>query len=339
MKKKFGLIMALIAILAVVFTGCWDDLHSSASTGGGSAWDTAVGMTTGIGVEGSADIADGIIDLTGSTSALFKVAAPGATATSTITIKYICQVQTGNPDVTLKNGGWNTNLLTANGGDCNWYPTLTKDAVATLVVKGAWYTNPATDIWFQRNDYEKNPKDAWKIKIIEVTVAGGGGGGGGGPTTVWQPTITASTALDANNEYIGNFGIQRGAPTSELTIASIADGFSATVVSESYKQINIQAGPNGGTGSTDYYNSQGFKATVDTVYTITFMASVTSGTGQLRLGPNGNLSGSPQSEALTTTPKAVTCTWTQTGGNFKLDTGNSAVATVIKITGIKITTP
>jgi hypothetical protein len=172
MKKKFVLIAALIAALAVVFTGCWDDLHggvgSGGGGGGGGAWDAAVGKTTGISAQGSATFSGGIIDLsTTGSSALFTVDAVGATSTSTITITYICTVTTGDPKVILKNGGWTTDLLVANGGDCNWYPTLTKDAVATLVVKGNWYTNPATGIWFQRN----GDTNAFKIKIISVTVS------------------------------------------------------------------------------------------------------------------------------------------------------------------------
>jgi len=133
-----------------------------------SAFDSAEGMTIGIEGQGSATFANGIIDLTDtSSSALFIIAATGATSTSTITIKYICKAVTGEPKVILKNGGWGTDLLVANGTDgCNWYPTLTVDTEATLVVQGSWYTNPATDIWFQRN----GDSNAFKIKIISVEI-------------------------------------------------------------------------------------------------------------------------------------------------------------------------
>jgi hypothetical protein len=174
MKKKFVLIAALIAALAVVFTGCWDDLHGGVgSGGGGGGWDAAVGMTAGIAAQGSATFSGGILDFTHvgtgdyDDGALFTVAAPGATSASTITIKYICKGVSGTPKLTLKNGGWSTDLLTPNGGDCNWYPVLTKDVEATLVVKGSWYTAPTTGIWFQRN----GDTNAFKIKIISVTVS------------------------------------------------------------------------------------------------------------------------------------------------------------------------
>jgi len=129
-------------------------------------FDTAVGMTTGIGAQGSATFADGIISMTAGSSALFTVAAPGATSTSTIKIKYICEVTTGEPKIILKNGGWTTDILVGNTAESNWYPTLTADVESTLTVKGSWYTTPTTGIWFQRN----GDSNFFKIKIISVTV-------------------------------------------------------------------------------------------------------------------------------------------------------------------------
>jgi len=68
------------------------------------------------------------------------------------------------------------------------------------------------------------------------------------------------------------------------------------------------------------------------------MASVESGTGQLRAGANGASTWEKTLE-LTTTPTQFTHSWTQGSGNYKLDTGNTAVNGVIKITDIKVTSP
>lgn len=160
----------------------------------------------------------------------------------------------------------------------------------------------------------------------------------GEPTVVWQPAITASTPMQNSGEYIGSTGIQRAVGASELTLTPIANGFTMTLVSGTYKPINIQVGT--AAGGTNYYtNPDGFNAVTGTAYTLSFNASVTSGTGQLRIVANGADFSSPQNESLTTTPKAVTFSWTQGSGNLKLDTGSTATGGVITITGIKITTP
>jgi len=158
------------------------------------------------------------------------------------------------------------------------------------------------------------------------------------PSIVWKPSITTSTALQDSDEYIGNTGIQTGDKTN-LTLAVITNGFTATLVSGSYKQINIQVGS--GAGGTSYYSnvSQGFTAATGATYTITFMASVDSGTGTLRAGANNNASNWEKTQALTDTPTEFKYSWTQASGNLKLDTGTSDAGTVITITGIQITTP
>jgi len=343
MKRKFVLIAALVAALAVVFISCpYPTNGGGESTGGGtnttgpdeqkpppSAWDAATGMTTGIVAEGSATFSGGIIDFThvgsgaSDDGALFKVDLPSATlstGTKTITITYICQVTTGNPNITLKDGKWG-NIATANGTDgCNWYPTLTKDVVTTLTLKEAWYANATSTISFQRN----GDTNAFKIKIIDVTVE----------NIVWKPTITASTPINGN-EYIGNTGIQ-AADKAKTTFTPIADGFTIAVTDGGYKPINIQT-PNA--GGTNYYTSEGFTAcTTGTDYIITFMASVDTGTGQIRFkeaGASSYSSGSP----INTTPTKLTYSWTQGSGNFQFDTGSTPTASVITITGIKITSP
>jgi len=136
----------------------------------GSDFDTTVGKKENIAVQSKGAFADGVIDFTDTTgSALFTLELPSATSatgTRSIKIKYICQVTTGTPDITLKNGGWG-DIETANGTDgCNWYPTLTKDAVADLVLKEAWYADETEKISFQRN----GDTNAFKLKIISVVM-------------------------------------------------------------------------------------------------------------------------------------------------------------------------
>jgi len=180
------------------------------------------------------------------------------------------------------------------------------------------------------------------ITNIKVTSPSGSSGGPVGPvnpgaTVVWQPSITAGTAMNGSGEYIGNTGIQRGASASELTLTPIDNGFKATVLSASYKQINIQT-PNAG-GTDHYTNPDGFTVcATGTAYTITFMVSVESGTGQLRAGANG-ASTWEKTQELNTTPTEFKHSWTQSSGNYKLDTGITAANGVIVITGIKITSP
>jgi len=181
------------------------------------------------------------------------------------------------------------------------------------------------------------------ITNIKVTSSSGGSGNPGGPgetpgaNVVWQPEITASTTMNSSGEYIGNTGIQRASGASELTLAAIANGFTATVTSGTYKQINIQVGT--AAGGTSHYATEGFIAATGTTYTITFMASVASGTGQLRAGANNNASDWEKKQDLSSTPATFTYTWTQGSGNLKLDTGNTAANVAITITGIKITSP
>jgi hypothetical protein len=187
------------------------------------------------------------------------------------------------------------------------------------------------------------------ITGIKVTSSSGGSSGGGDPgsggggNVVWQPAITASTTMNGGGEYVGDTGIKRDAQSSELTLAAIANGFTVTVVNGPYKPFCIQI-PNA--GGTKYYTDNGFTAcTAGKTYTITFMASVTSGSGQLRAvenmteGNNGPSGTWPKEQALTVSPIAFSYTWTQSSGNLKFDTGDTANGGVIKITDIKVTSP
>jgi len=123
-------------------------------------WDTAPGITSGIGVQGKAKITGDVIDLKDtSDSALFTLAIPGATVLDTITIKYIVKVTTGEPKVTLKNPDW------SDASAPSQYITLTKDKADTLELKGAWYKN-AANIAFQRN----GDSNSFEIKILNVEV-------------------------------------------------------------------------------------------------------------------------------------------------------------------------
>jgi len=135
--------------------------------GGGSAFDNAVGMTTGISIQGSASFSGGIIDLTDTSgSALFVIDLPAATASSgtkTITITYICDLTTGDPKITVKDGGWSD---PPNKGSYNIYPTLTVGAETTLEIPETIYADNTASISFQRN----GDGNAFKIKIISITM-------------------------------------------------------------------------------------------------------------------------------------------------------------------------
>jgi hypothetical protein len=214
-------------------------------------------------------------------------------------------------------------------------------ATITLTAKGAFTFNGVD-------------ADAFTVTGADETTNPAGTGSGAGTTlvvtaefpetegaplpgiVVWEPTITASTTMNGSGEYIGNTGIQRGAGAAELTLTPIEGGFTATVVSGNYKQINIQVGT--AAGGTNYYTSDGFVAETGTNYKITFKASVSTGTGQFRAGANNNALNWDGDFALTTTPAEFEYEWTQGSGNFKFDTGNTAVDTAIIITDIKIVT-
>jgi len=158
------------------------------------------------------------------------------------------------------------------------------------------------------------------------------------PNVVWKPTITASTTIEGNGEYLGNTGIQNTAVSDGITIAAIANGFTISGANNNYKQINIQVGT--AAGGTDYYASDGFNADTGVTYTLSFNASVDTGTGQLRLAANNedftNGTG-VETISLTTTAQVFTYSWTQTTGNFHFDTGSTTGT--ITITNIKITNP
>ena len=158
------------------------------------------------------------------------------------------------------------------------------------------------------------------------------------PITDWEPTITSTTDINGSGEYIGQTGIKRDSNADQIAFGVIDGGFTVIATSGTYKQFCVQVGS--GAGGTAYWASDGFTASVDTEYTITFMASVASGTGQIRLNANGK-SGDPwdKSENLDTTPKAVTFTWTHASGNFHFDTGSTPITSVITITNIVITSP
>lgn len=154
-------------------------------------------------------------------------------------------------------------------------------------------------------------------------------------SAVWQPTITASTPMNGSGEYIGDTGIQRSSGASELTLAPIANGFTITIASGTYKQIAIQF-PNA--GGTNYYTADGATGVTNgKAYTISFNASATAA-GAIRFAANGG-SSFADDQPINTSSSSVSFSWTQSGGNLKFDTGSTATGSVITITGIKITSP
>jgi hypothetical protein len=167
MKKNFVLIAALIAALTVAFVSCGDDGVVSGTgeeTPMVQLFDLETGMTEGISVQNKVKFNGGILDFSDTSgSALFTVAAKDATVKSTITIKYIVKPIAGSPEFIIKNPSWSD----ATGAADNLFPTLEKGKVAEITVKGAGWTDPATQISFQRNHDSSN---AFLMKIISVTV-------------------------------------------------------------------------------------------------------------------------------------------------------------------------
>jgi len=157
------------------------------------------------------------------------------------------------------------------------------------------------------------------------------------PTVVWQPNITATTPLTDSGKAIGNFGIQAvDKPNTTLTV--VAGGFTITSTSGQYKSVNVQFENAGG---TNYYTTPDGASGVTNGkdYTITFMASVAGpADGGIRLAANNSSTWSSPT-TLNTTPKLISYSWTQTGGNLKIDTAGTPQDMALTITGIKITTP
>jgi hypothetical protein len=188
-------------------------------------------------------------------------------------------------------------------------------------------------------------KKVWLILLAVVFVFGfsllgcsDGGGGGDDPVVVWQPNITGTTTINSD-EYIGQTSIQ-AADKASTTLGVVAGGFTFVASTGSYKAINIQTGT--AVAGTSYYTSEfPFNAVASKTYTISFMARVASGTGQIRFKPNSKTGSFDSGTAISTAATLLTCTWTQTadGGNFQFDSGSTATSNAITITGIKITTP
>jgi hypothetical protein len=173
MKKRFVLIAALVAALAMVlFAACPTSVDAASREGTFApppppVWTDSEGLTEGIAAQGDGKFADGIIDFTAPASKLFIVDLPAKTAsdgTKKIKITYVCLLIDGQAQLTLKNGAWGS-VATANGTDgCNWYPFLTVNDVATLELSEKWYTNETAKISFQASQ----DTSLFKIKILEI---------------------------------------------------------------------------------------------------------------------------------------------------------------------------
>jgi len=143
-----------------------------------NAFDEAVGIKAGIAVQGAATLTStdngsviGLGDGLGGSS-LFTLLLPGYQATAedgdkTITITYICKVESGTAKVTIKDGAWND---PPNKGSFNIYPTLKVGEEATLEIPEKIYADGTEVISFQCND-DANSGAKFYIKIIDVTMA------------------------------------------------------------------------------------------------------------------------------------------------------------------------
>ena len=174
MKKRFVLIAALVAALAMVlFTGCPTSVDAASREGKFLVtpfeFASAEGMTTGISVQGSAvfDDDNGIIDCTAATSELFTITLPAATTANgskNVKIEYICWIIEGEGKVTVKKGGtWNDLTDNSPGNDIK-YPSLKDLEVTTYTLAEKYLPAGATSVSFQTNDAAQD----FYLKIISV---------------------------------------------------------------------------------------------------------------------------------------------------------------------------
>ena len=157
-----------------------------------------------------------------------------------------------------------------------------------------------------------------------VWVAGSGGVIGG-----------ALGSIQGGGEYAGNWGIQLG-DTGTSTM-SIVGNLLVTATSGGHKAIQIQTS-SAAPGAVGGYSTDAFAAVADKEYKVTFDARVSTGTGQVRIRGNSATNTVWSDEALTTAPKSVSYTYTQTatGGRIEIDTGSTGVGTDVIITNLKI---
>jgi hypothetical protein len=175
MKKRFVLIAALVAALAMVlFTGCPTSVEAASREGtfpppAPADFADAEGMTTGIAVQGNAVFDDdtGIIDCTSTESKLFTITLPAATTvagTKKVKIEYICWIIEGEGKVTVKKGGtWNT-IDDGDATDAEKYPSLVNLDVTTYELGEKFLPAGATSISFQTNGNEQ----LFYLKILSV---------------------------------------------------------------------------------------------------------------------------------------------------------------------------
>ena len=180
-----------------------------------------------------------------------------------------------------------------------------------------------------------------KIIISDLRIEESGGGETPAyPAYSWEPIFTGASIAHDDEYVIGQngeqWGIQRTAPTNELTLGIDGDALVVTVVSGTHKRVNIQTGTT--VGGTGWYWGDGFSPNAGREYTVTFDASVSAGTGQVRVRGNSATNESWADRSLTTSPTTVTYVYTQTGngGNLQIDTGNTAAGTAIIIRNLKI---
>jgi hypothetical protein len=216
--------------------------------------------------------------------------------------------------------------------------TMSTDEEIQALASGDYFTTDDEDTaWLRRAGTPKITVMVPGEEAGEEEGEGEGEGEGEDSGVVWQPTITATTTMNDDGQYIGNTGIQRGSAAGDITLTPIDGGFTIEILDGNYKQVNMQC-PNA--GGTNYYTSAGFTAcATGTDYTISFNAFVDTGTGTIRAQEAGGTFTNMTPGTLGTSPTLQSYSWTQGSGNFKIDTGDTATGTTITITGIKITTP
>jgi hypothetical protein len=156
----------------------------------------------------------------------------------------------------------------------------------------------------------------------------------------WGPVPFDTLSLTGSNKYVdGNWGFGNYPNDMVLDTANATVKLTST---GNYQNVTIFTGT-AYNGQNYYWASPpGFSPSLDTVYTLSFMASVESGTGKVqikRYTVNAVMSDSNavyHEDTLTTTPKLISYTFAYKGGNILFGNQDGGAQTLI-VSDLKIT--
>ena len=150
-------------------------------------------------------------------------------------------------------------------------------------------------------------------------------------SAVWSPNFTGATVN--SSRAILTFGV-----VGESSISSVAIDSSGnlrftpiTTISSAGRNLLIHVAA----GHASWNADSSFVSFPSTSYRVTFMASVSTGTGTV--GVRGNAADGYQESSLTTTPRQITYDWTQeSAGTLQINSRNTPLNTEIIISNLRI---